>query len=710
MSTPMARDDAAMSSMSRAMLCGFGLALAGAGSLQVQAAGRHEASAVAPHAQAASAQTQAASPGSAPAIPQRALLDRYCVTCHNERLRTAGLALDVLDVNDVSQAPAVWERVVHKLRGGMMPPTGRPRPAKQVYDDFATWLEAALDAAAAERLEPGRVPTHRLNRAEYGNAIRDLLALDVDPVSLLPPDSSGRGFDNIAGNLAMSPALLDRYLMAARRTSRLAVGDPTIGPALTSATYVVPITMVQDDRMGDEMPFGSRGGIAVHHRFPLDGQYTFTLRLKRSVYEFIVNLGQRHDLDVRVDRVPVALFEVGGETRGNPAPISYSGTIPAARGLMYPTQEWEDYQTSADVDLTIRVAVKAGLRLVTASFVEKSWEKEGVAQPQLREYAATVTETTDTSERPEGPGLESLTIEGPYAAVGPGETPSRSKILVCGPSDPAEEEPCATRIFSTLARRAYRRPVTAADIEPLLAVYRAGRRDGGFDGGIQAGLERLLIDPEFLFRVERDPAGVALGGVYRLSDLELASRLSFFLWSSIPDDELLDVATRQQLRDPAVLEAQTRRMLAGDRSEALVENFASQWLSLRSVGGASPDPNLFPQFDENLREAFLRETELFIEHQLREDRSVVELLSADYTFVNERLARHYEIPNVLGSRYRRVPLPDARRGGLLGHGSILTVTSYGNRTSPVLRAKWLLENILGTPPPPPPGRRATVPG
>ena len=640
--------------------------------------------------------------------PQRALLDRYCVTCHNQRLQTGGLALDAADVSRVGEAPGVWERVVLKLRGGMMPPAGRPRPAGAALDELRGWLEAELDRAAAAAVEPGRVPTHRLNRAEYANAVRDLLALDIDAEALLPADDTGHGFDNLAGTLALSPALMERYLSAARRISRLAVGDPAIGPGLTSRTYTVPIAMAQNDRMSEALPFGSRGGLAVRHRFPLDGEYVLTVRLKRSVYEYIVNLDEAHDLDVRIDGRRVARFTVGGAEPGRPAPVSFSGTFVAAGASEYPTQDWDDYRTGADAGLVVRVPVRAGARVVGVAFADRSWEHEGVLQPELREYGATVTETTDTSSRPEGPGLESVTIDGPYAATGPGETASRSRIFVCRPDvADAGGEGCARTILARVARRAYRRPVGESDLEPLLVFYREGRDAGGFEAGIQAAIERLLIDPEFLFRIERDPTGVAPGAPYRLTDLELASRLSFFLWSSIPDEELLDLAERGRLSAPGVLEGQVRRMLADARASALVDNFAGQWLSLRSVEGIAPDPNLFPGFDENLREALRRETELFFESQLREDRSVVELLSADYTFLNERLARHYGIPGVTGSRYRRVTLAGkgpaaARRLGLLGHGSILAVTSYGNRTSPVLRAKWLLENVLGTPPAPPP--------
>ena len=401
-----------------------------------------------------------------------------------------------------------------------------------------------------------------LDRAEYANAVRDLLALEVDAAALLPADDTGHGFDNLAGTLALSPVLMERYLSAARRISRLAVGDPTIGPGFTSQVYGVPITMAQNERMSEDLPFGSRAGLAVRHHFPLDGEYVVTIRLKRSVYEYIVNIDEAHDLDLRVDGRRVARFNVGGAEPGKPAPATFSGTFVAAGDAEYPSQDWDDYRTGADADLIVRVPVRAGTRVVGVSFVGKSWEQEGVRQPPLREYGATVTETTDTSPRPEGPGVESVAIDGPYAASGPGETASRAPHFVCrpsggagagrgGPGVRAAEEACAREILATLARRAYRRPVDGADLGPLLAFFRTGREADGFEAGIRMALERLLIDPEFLFRIERDPEGIAPGAPYRLADLELASRLSFFLWSSIPDDELLDAAASGALSDPA---------------------------------------------------------------------------------------------------------------------------------------------------------------
>ena len=636
----------------------------------------------------------------------RSFLQRHCFGCHNQRLKTGGLALDTLDLGDVGATPELWEKVVLKLRGGMMPPANRPRPDAAAVMEFVATLERQLDAAAETRHEARPVPMHRLNRAEYANAVRDLLDLEIDTRRLLPPDESSHGFDNIAGTLALSPALLERYMTAARHISRLAVGDPSIGPAFTSRTYSVPMNTVQNDHMGEALPFGTRGGLSIEHPFPLDGEYRIDITLTRSVYEYIVNLDQQHDLDVRVDGRRIEQFTVGGAAPGSAAPVSYSGTIMASktkidgeelRGGPFPTQEWDDYRMSADAGLKIRAPLRAGRRAVAVSFVEKTWEGEGVLQPPLREYAATVTETTDLTSKPEGPGVATVTISGPYDATGPGETPSRKRIFTCRPERRAGERACAIEILTTLARRAFRRPVGAADVRPLIALYDEAARSQGFEAGVQAGLERLLLDPEFIFRITASPDPAR-------ADLALASRLSFFLWSSIPDDELLESAAKGRLRDTTELERQVRRMLADRRASALVDNFFAQWLSLRSLKGFTPDPNQFPEFDENLRDAFETETLMFLQHQLRGDKSLFELLSANYTFLNERLARHYDITNVTGNRFRMVTLSDPRRAGLLGHGSILSAaTSYGNRTSPVLRAKWLLENILGVPPPPPPG-------
>ncbi len=625
----------------------------------------------------------------ADATSQRALLDQYCVTCHNERLQTAGLTLDALDVTNVAADAEVWEKVVRKLRAGAMPPAPRPRPDDATYDGFATWLETELDRASAADPNPGRTEAfHRLNRAEYRNVIRDLLALDVDVAELLPADDGSYGFDNIAGVLGISPTLLERYLSAAKKVSRLAVGNPELPP--TALTYHLAADYTQDDRI-DGLPFGSRGGIAIPYNFPLDAEYVIRLRLGRDTLDALAAFEVPHDLDVSLDGDHLETFTVG-----EPPPANAGRRSPEYR-------EWRERQLHADDDWVVRVPVRAGPRTLRAAFRKKtSAYPETLRQPYLRPY----TNTTGGDTRYQ-PYLKSVVITGPYEASGapPVEaTPSRERIFTCRPlsRDREAELSCVRDILSTLARRAYRRPVTSRDLDVLLGFYDDGRNDGGFEAGIELALRRLLASPEFLFRVERDPAGVEPGTNYRLSDLELASRLSFFLWSSIPDDALLDLAAAGQLHDPAVLEAEVRRMLADDRAAALVENFAGQWLYLRNVPALAPDENLFPDFGEALRRAMQRETELFVTSVMREDRSVLELLTADYTFVNERLARHYGMPNVYGSHFRRVTLDNDARRGLLGHGSILSATAYPTRTSPVLRGKWVLENLLGTPPPLPP--------
>ena len=631
-----------------------------------------------------------ASPASSTAAP-RAVLDEYCVTCHNTRVQAAGLALDIADLGDVGGGAEVWEQVVRKLRTGAMPPAGRPRPDRATRTQLLSWLETALDAAASTDPNPGRPAIHRLNRTEYVNAIRDLLGLEVDGRTLLPGDNADvHGFDNNAGILSVSPVLMERYLSAARKISRLVVGRAT-----TSDFYQhrVHKWMVQEDRMSEDLPFGSRGGTAVPYFFPVDGEYEVAIELQRTGNQHIKGLGTAHQLDVRLDGALIERFTVGGEDWVAQAPPeSYSGNINVGRA-------WEDYSHNMDRTLHARVSVKAGRRVVGVSFVGRRWELEGliVTQPQ-------VGVSRSRNEIPDGnPSVASVTISGPLAVTGPGdETLPRQKIFVCRPSSGADEAACAREILSTLARRAYRRPVVDGDVRTLMRFYETGQADGGFDAGIQFALERLLVSPGFLFRVEADQPPDSATGIHRISDIELASRLSFFLWSSIPDDALLDAAEDGRLDDPAVLEQQVRRMLADPRSSALVDNFVGQWLAVRNLRDVVPDSGLFPEFDENLRDAFQEETALFMESMLREDRSLVDLLDADYTFVNERLARHYGIPNVYGNQFRRVTVPNEERGGLLGHGSILTVTSYANRTSPVLRGKWLLENFLGTPPPAPP--------
>ena len=628
-------------------------------------------------AQAPSASARTAAP------PHRALLDQYCVACHNDRTRQAGLTLQTIDTDQVGQIAEeveVWEKVARKLRSRAMPPPGRPRPDEAVYDAVAASLELALDRAAAADPNPGRPPIHRLNRVEYRNAVRDLLALEIDERALLPPDESGYGFDNIADVLAMSPVLLDRYMVAAEKVSRLALGDASIRPAVQ--TYTVPYTVWQDGRMSEALPFGSRGGLAVRHHFPLDGEYVIRLSLQRAYGNHIRGLGEANDIELRLDRRRITQFTVGGA--GERAPWD---------AVSRPSL----YEQTADEGLQVRVNVQAGTRLVSAAFLDRAAVAEGVLEPRPG-----VSSLAYSRDRNAAMALGSIEISGPYNARAPEDTSSRRRVFVCAPSEATQEESCAEEILSRLARRAFRRPVVDDDVEPLLSLYREGRNEGGFETGIQFALRGILIDPEFLFRVERDPAGVAPATAYRLSDLALASRLSFFLWSSIPDDELLDIAARGQLADPAILEQQVARMLRDARADALVENFFGQWLLLRNMRTVAPDTDAFLDFDENLRQAMERETALFVESQVRDDRSVLDLLRSDYTFLNARLARHYGIPNVYGNHFRRVTVDGYGRGGLLGQGSILTATSYPNRTSPTKRGLWVLENLLGSPPPSPP--------
>ena len=603
----------------------------------------------------------------------QAVIDRYCVTCHNGRLKTAGLMLDAADVEHARRDPAVWEKVVRKLRTGLMPPDGRPRPDAATYTSLVSYLEAALDQASAAAPNPGwPAEVHRLNRAEYTNAIRDLLGLEVDGRALLPADDAGYGFDNIGDVLTVSPGLMSRYMSAAAKISRRAVGDPTLRPVMTM--YKTSPLLLQEGRMSEDLPFGSRGGLATRHHFPLDGEYEFKISLERPLNQPVS--GKEHKLEFRMDHGLVELFDDLDEGR--------AGTGAGVGGF-----------------LEVRVPVKAGTRLVSASFIgslDRSIPYDGrPPNPPVASF--------QYSRVPINPIVFSIQIIGPFDGQVPEDSAdavSRRKIFVCQPETPADETPCAREILLNLARRAFRRPVTDLDVAPLLALYETGYQKGGFEAGVKWALEALLVSPEFLFRVERHPAHVETGTPYRLSDLDLASRLSFFLWSSIPDDALLDLAADGRLSDPAVLEQQVRRMLQDPRSSALTENFAGQWLYLRNLRSVAPNGALFPTFDDNLREGFRRETELFFASQLGDDRGIVELLTADYTFLNDRLARHYDIPGVYGSHYRRVSYPDDRRAGLLGHGSVLLVTSHPNRTSPVVRGKWVLENLLGSPPPPPP--------
>ena len=631
----------------------------------------------------------------------RAVVDRYCVTCHNDRLQTGGLSLAAtsVDADDPSRHADVWERVIGKLRTGAMPPPGRPRPDAATYDAIATQLETAIDRAAAANPNPGRTSTvHRLNRTEYRNAIRDLFALDVTP--LLPGDeTSDTGFDNNADVLSISTAQLERYLSAARTITRLATGLPPASPGFE--TFDVPLLLLQDERQDENLPLGSRGGVAIPYHFPVDGEYLIKIELRTNWQDYILGMGSEHQLDVRIDGELVKRFTVGGEARGRPAPVTFTIAEPG-------DPEWETYLQTADERLEVRAPIQAGPRVVGVSFVRNVREPEGILKPRQAGELLSNDEVYHGNA-----AVSAVGIGGPYEVTGPGDTPSRRAIFTCRP-DPAaaaDERACATEIVSRLARRAYRRPVTAEEVGTLLDFYESGRESGGsFDAGIQLALERMLVDPDFLLRITRDPEGTPPGAPYRLSDAEVASRLSFFLWGSIPDDALLDAAEAGELTQPAVLEAQVRRMLGDPRADSLIGDFAMQWLHLRNLEDVKGDPVPYPDFDDNLVEAFREETTRFLTSMLREDRSVMDVLDADYTFVNERLARHYGIPGVYGSRFRRVTLPDReQRGGLLGQGALLALTSYPTRTSPVLRGKWLLDTILGAPPPSPPADVPALP-
>ena len=627
---------------------------------------------------------------SASSSQQSALLDEYCVTCHNQdRLETGGVpfAFEDLDLENVGVDAEVWEKVVEKMRLGMMPPPDQPRPDRGTYDQFVSRLETELDRAAAASPNPGRPAVRRLTTAEYINAVHSLISFEIDERSLLFPadDVDPEGFTTNSDVLSVSPALFDRYLAAADRVSRLAVGDPTIGPGYAAATYSTPRLLYQDDRMSEGLPFGSRGGMEISHYFPLDGEYEVRIRLRRMIYDYVVGMGKPQVIEVRLDGALVKRFTVGDADRfGYPSAYSFFGTI---RGDI----DWEEYVSrGADAGLVVRFPAEAGTHVVGVSFVEARTEPTGVLERRASGFSL-----SGMGFYLDNAAVGRVEINGPHDATGPGDTPSRRAILSCTPTGPADEEPCARQILTELARRAYRRPASTDDVQTLMTFYEAGRRERGFESGIQKALERLLVAPEFLFRIERDPVDIAPGAAYNLNDLELASRLSFFLWSSIPDEELLGLAEEGRLHEPAVLERQVRRMLTDPQAMALVDNFASQWLQLGRVQGVMRDTEVFFEFDENLRADMARETTLFLESQLREDHSVLDLLTANYTYVNERLAGHYGLSGVYGERFRRVTYDSDDRGGLFGHASLLMLTAYPTRTSPVLRGKWVLDNILG---------------
>ena len=607
--------------------------------------------------------------------PQHALINQYCVTCHNQRLKTAGLLLDKADIDQPGEHAEIWEKVVRKLRGGMMPPQGMPRPAQPQIDGLITWLSAKLDQANALHPEPGRAPLHRLNRTEYANTIRDLLDLKVDVKDLLPADDESNGFDNIADVLRVSPSLLEAYLAASREVSSLAVGDPKTRPI--SQSYPVPPDLAQSEHI-EGLPLGTRGGILIHENFPLDADYEFSVVLLRNIVGYLTGMEFPHQLEISIDGKRAFIAPVGGQ-----ADLELVDTNLALAG------------DTLDARLRTKVHVAAGPHDVAVAFLRRdSAESDEPLEPFTRDL--------DLQNMNGIPLIDHVQITGPLNATGPGDTPSRRRIFVCTPASGKDDLPCAKKILGTLARRAYRRPVTDADMETLLSFYQAGKNQGNFESGIESALRLILASPKFIFRAEQDPANALPGSIHQLDDIDLASRLSFFLWSSIPDDELLNVAAAGKLHQPAVLEREVRRMLADPKAESLVNNFAAQWLFLRNVQSLAPDQATFPNFDDNLRQAFTKETELFFDSIVKEDHDVMDLLTADYTFVNERLAKHYGIPNVYGSQFRRVKEVDAARRGLLGQGSILSVTSYPTRTSPVLRGKWIMENIMGSPPPAPP--------
>ena len=612
----------------------------------------------------------------APTAAHSAVVNKYCVFCHNANLKTGGLALDAISSDEVGRHSETWEKVVRKLRGRQMPPIGMPRPDEDTYNQVITSLSASLDEAADSEPNPGRPGTfRRLTRTEYRNSIRDLLSVDLDVSTLLPGDESSFGFDNVTvGDLP--PILMDRYVSAAQKVSRLAVGRSGRSPG--GDTIRIRPDLTQEEHF-EGLPIGTRGGTLLPYTFPVNGEYEIQVRLSRDRNEHVEGLYAAHELELLLDRERVQVFTI------EPPPHE---------------QVEENYFPShANVDrhLKARVPVTAGPHTIGVTFLKNpSVLIETARQPFQAHF--------NYHRHPRiQPAVFQISIIGPYDAEGPGDTPSRERIFVCQPANASEEDGCAERILKALTRRAYRRPVTDEDIQDRLELYRTVRAKEGFDAGIEVALAAILVSPEFLFRIEQDPADLENDTAYSISDLELASRLSFFLWSSIPDDELLDIAIEGNLRKPGVLGQQVRRMLADPRSRNLITNFVSQWLHLRNLESVAPDMRLFPDFDDNLRQALRQETELFVESVIGEDRNVLDLLSADYTFVNERLAKHYGIPHVYGDRFRRITLDeDNQRGGLLRQGSILTVTSYATRTSPVIRGKWILENILGTPPPPPP--------
>jgi mono/diheme cytochrome c family protein len=635
----------------------------------------------------AAEQPPVAPASSSSASDHRATIARYCVGCHNQRTKSGGLALEAMDYDNLPAGAAVWEKSVKKLRVGMMPPQGAPQPDAATRRELVTWLTTTLDRAAAARPNPGRPVLHRLNRAEYANAVRDLLALDVDPSTLLPPDDSAYGFDNVGDVLGMSPVLLERFMEAANRVGALAIGDPDIGTA--AQTFHIRQDASQDTHV-EGLPIGTVGGILARITLPLDAEYQISVKMFRTNLGVTRGLEYQHDIEYTVDGARVHTFAMGGEAdfKANLVNMTKAGDAIDERGR-------------------ITLKLTAGPHVIGAAFIARS---EAPNPTRLQPFVRSSTDTRDTSGHPH---FDTLTITGPFRATGPGDTPSRRRIFSCvpasakgsggaGPVSRAGEDACARQIIGRLVRLAYRGNVADVDRQRLFAFFDAGRSEGNFQRGIQKALQRMLASPKFCFHIEQDPAGLAPGSVYRITDRELAARLSFFLWSSIPDVQLLDLAAQHTLHTPAVLEQQVHRMLTDPKAGALTTNFAGQWLYLRNLKNMQPNSEEFPDFDDNLRQAFDSEASLFFQSIVQEDRNALDLMTADYTFLNERLAEHYGIPNVYGSRFRRVTLPDERRYGLLGKGAVLMVTSHTDRTSPVVRGKWVLDNLLSAPVPPMP--------
>lgn len=622
----------------------------------------------------AQSQQPAAKPA-APADAHRQLINTYCVGCHSARLKTGNLSLEGLSLDKVADNAVIWEKVIRKLNGGQMPPQGMPRPKAEASQALAQFLAASLDRTLATNADPGRAPIHRMNRTEYANAVRDLLAIEIDPAEYLPPDDESDGFDNIADALRVSPTLLDQYLVASRKLSALAVGDMETTPI--SRFVQVPPDLSQEDHV-EGLPLGTRGGVLIQHNFPLDADYDFSVFLIQNIVGYVTGLEYAHELEISIDGERVFLAPVGGEDDNKMS----DENLGVAKDTL-------------DARLKSRIPVKAGRHAVAVAFLRRnSAPSDEPLQPFTRDH--------DLQNMNGLPLVDHVQITGPFKPTGSGDTASRKAIFTCQPKTAAAEAPCAKQILSTLAKRAYRRPVSDADLTSLMSLYEAGRKDASFEKGVQNALRLILANSKFIFRSEPDPKSALPGSTRRLTDLELATRLSFFLWSSLPDDELINMAAQGKLKNAMVLDQQVRRMMNDPRADAMVSNFAGQWLLLRNLNSQPRDPNVFPNYDANLRDAFRKETEMLFQTVMREDRNVLELLTADYTFVNQRLAQHYGIPGIYGSNFRRVKITDPNRRGILGQGSFLTVTSESNRTSPVKRGKYILETILGTPPPAPP--------